>query len=171
MTSRFNPFDAEQAHDAWPLLAELRKESAVVDVGDDMAYVTRHAECRRLLRDTDGFSSSQGFKAPGVIVPMEDRTLGELDPPNHTFVRRVIVTALTPKSVKATESYIASTAAALLDALPDTGEADLVPAFTTPLPMASTVHLLGFPQDARAADHGVGQGSHRERLSGDAPEP
>ena len=147
MTSRFNPFDAEQAHQAWPLLAELREESAVVEVGDDMAYVTRHAECRQLLRDTDGFSSSQGFKAPGVIVPMEDRTLGELDPPNHTFVRRVMVTALTPKSVKATESYIASRAASLLDALPDTGEADLVPAFTAPLPMASTVHLLGFPEN------------------------
>jgi len=147
MTSRFNPFDAEQAHQAWPLLAELRKEAAVVDIGDDMAYVTRHAVCRELLRDTDGFSSSQGFKAPGVIVPMEDRTLGEMDPPNHTIVRRVMVTALTPKSVKATEPYIASAAASLLDALPNVGEADLVPTFTSPLPNASTVHLLGFPQD------------------------
>jgi len=146
VTRKFNPFDAEQAHDAWPLLAELRKESAVVDIDDDMAYVTRHGVCRQLLRDTDGFSSSQGFKAPGVIVPMEDRTLGELDPPNHTIVRRVMVTALTPRSVNATEPYIASTAASLLDALPDVGQADLVPAFTTPLPNASTVHLLGFPE-------------------------
>jgi cytochrome P450 family 106 len=143
----FNPFDPEQAHDAWPLLAELREESAVVDIGDGMAYVTRHAECRQLLRDTDGFSSAQGFKAPGVVVPIEDRTLGELDPPNHTLVRRVMVTALTPKSVKAAEPYIAATAARLLDALPDEGEADLVPAFTAPLPNATTVHILGFPEE------------------------
>jgi cytochrome P450 len=142
----FNPFDPEQAHDAWPLLAELREESAVVDIGDGMAYVTRHAECRQLLRDTDGFSSAQGFKAPGVFVPIEDRTLGELDPPNHTLVRRVMVTALTPKSVKVAEPYIAATAKRLLDALPDRGEADLVPAFTAPLPNASTVHILGFPE-------------------------
>ena len=128
------------------MLAELRKESAVVDIGDGMAYVTRHAECRQLLRDTDGFSSSQGFKAPGVVVPIEDRTLGELDPPNHTVVRRAMVTALTPKSVKATEPYIVATAASLLDALPDAGETDLVPNFTAPLPNASTVHLLGFPE-------------------------
>lgn len=146
MTTRFNPFDAEQAHQAWPLLAELRNESAVVDLGENMAYVTRHAECRQLLRDTDRFSSSQGFKAPGVIVPMEDRTLGELDPPNHTIVRRIMVTALTPKSVKATEPYIASAARSLLDALPNEGEVDLVPTFTTSLPNASTVHLLGFPE-------------------------
>jgi len=143
----FNPFDAEQAHSAWPLLADLRKESAVVDIGDGIVYVTRHAECRLLLRDTDGFSSAQGFKAPGVVVPMEDRTLGELDPPNHTLVRRVMVTALTPKSVKAAEPYIESKAKSLLDALPAGGEADLVPAFTGPLPIASTMQVLGFPEE------------------------
>jgi cytochrome P450 len=143
----FNPFDPEQAHDAWPLLADLRRQAAVVDLGDGLAYVTRHAECRRLLRDTDGFSSAQGFKAPGVVVPLEDRTLGELDPPTHSVVRRVMVTALTPKVVKAAEPYIESTARSLLDTLPDDGEVDLVPAFTAPLPNASTVHLLGFPEE------------------------
>src|SRR6478736_2473643 len=122
MTPRFNPFDPEQAHNAWPLLAQLRKEAPVVDIGDGMAYVTRHAECRHLLRDTDAFSSAQGFKAPGVVVPLEDRTLGELDPPTHTLVRRVMVSALTPRSVKAAETYIAATADRLLDALPDDGD-------------------------------------------------
>ena len=146
MTKTFNPFDAEQAHSSWPLMADLRKESAVVDIGDGMAYVTRHGACRQLLRDTDGFSSAQGFKAPGVVVPLEDRTLGELDPPNHTLVRRVMVTALTPKSVKAAEPYIEAKAKSLLDALADSGEADLVSAFTVPLPNASTVHLLGFAE-------------------------
>src|SRR3954454_11514785 len=134
MTARFNPFDAEQAHNAWPLLAELRQEAAVVDIGDGMAYVTRHAECRQLLRDTEGFSSAQGFKAPGVFVPVEDRTLGELDPPTHTLVRRVMVTAVTPKVVKASEPYIESMGRSLLSSLPisDEGQVDLVPNFTAP---------------------------------------
>ena len=171
MARSFNPFDPEQAHDSWPLLAELREESAVVDIGDGMAYVTRHAECRQLLRDTDGFSSAQGFKAPGVVVPIEDRTLGELDPPNHTLVRRVMVTALTPKSVKAAEPYIEATAKRLLDALPSAGEADLVAAFTAPLPNASTVHILGFPEAdapqlmywAKALIESGFPGTHRNR--------
>jgi cytochrome P450 len=94
VTRRFNPFDPDQAHDSWCLLAELRKERAVVDIGDEMAYVTRHAECRHILRDTDDFSSARGFKAPGVIVPVEDRTLGELDPPNHTLPRDDVTTRL-----------------------------------------------------------------------------
>lgn len=147
MARTFNPFDPEQAHNSWALLAALRHESPVVDIADGMAYVTRHAECRQLLRDTDGFSNAQGFKAPGVIVPIEDRTLGELDPPNHTLVRRVMVTALTPKSVKAVEPYVESTARSMLATLPDAGEADLVPGFTVPLPNASTVRLLGFPEE------------------------
>ena len=113
-----------------------------------MAYVTRHAECRALLRDTEGFSSAQGFKAPGVVVPMEDRTLGELDPPNHSVVRRVMVTALTPKAVQGGRAATSRRRRrTLLAALPDAGEVDLVPAFTSPLPNASTVHLLGFPQE------------------------
>src|SRR4051812_32747063 len=119
MARIFNPFDADQAHNSWPLLADLREESAVVDIGDGMAYVTRHAACRQLLRDTEGFSSAQGFKAPGVVVPLEDRTLGELDPPNHTLVRRVMVTALTPKSVRTAEPYIEAKATALLDSILD----------------------------------------------------
>src|SRR5207237_2912393 len=71
----------------------------------------------------------------------------ELDPPNHTLVRRVMVTALTPKSVKTAEPYIEAKAKALLDALADDSTADLVPTFTGPLPNASTVHLLGFPEE------------------------
>jgi cytochrome P450 len=146
VTGTFNPFDAGQAHNSWPLLAALREQSAVVDIGDGMAYVTRHAECRQLLRDTEGFSSAQGFKAPGVVVPLEDRTLGELDPPNHTLVRRAMVTALTPKVVKEAEPHIEATARALLDQLPSRGQVDVVPTFTSPLPNASTVHLLGFAE-------------------------
>ncbi len=147
MAEAFNPFDAEQAHNSWSLLSELRRESAVVDISDGIAYITRHAECRRLLRDTDAFSSAQGFKAPGVIVPMEDRTLGELDPPSHTLVRRVMGTALTPRAVKAAEHHIELTARSLLAALPNADEVDLVPTFSSPLPNASTVHLLGFPEE------------------------
>jgi cytochrome P450 len=56
-----------------------------------------------------------------------------------------MVTALTPKVVHAAEDFIEETAQHLLAAVPDQGRADLVPAFTVPLPNRVTVHLLGFP--------------------------
>ena len=144
----FNPFDASQSRDAWELLQSLRDEAPVVTIANDMRYVTRYAEARDVLRTTEKFSNASGMKAPGVVVPEEDRLLGELDPPRHTAVRRVIVTAMTPKVVHAAEPFITATARQLLDALP-TDACDLVTGFTVRLPNRVTVHLLGFdPADA-----------------------
>ena len=146
--SVFDPFDAAQSRDSWPVLAEIRAAAPVVDVAGGLRYVTRHASCLDVLRDTTAFSNANGMKAPGINVPMEDRLLGELDPPRHAAVRRIMVTALTPRVVHAAEPFIHATAAALLDALPTHG-VDLVAGFTVPLPNRVTTHLLGFePGDA-----------------------
>ena len=144
----FDPFAVGEAHDAWPLLADLRDTAAVADIANGMKYVSRHAACRDVLRDNERFSNASGFKAPGIEVPYEDRLLGELDPPLHSPVRRVMVAALTPSAVHGAEPFMRDTAAALLDAVPDTG-VDLVEAFTVPLPNRITVHLLDLdPGDA-----------------------
>src|SRR4029077_14372772 len=130
---------------AWPLLTKLRHDSPLAPIGDGLLYVTRHEDCRQVLRDNTSFSNASGFKAPGVTVRPEERILGEMDPPQHTRVRRVMVTALTPKVVHAATPFIRDTAGELLDAVGVPGVADLVPAFTVPLPNRVTVHLLGFP--------------------------
>ncbi len=127
------------------MLAELRGETPVASIADGMRYVTRYEACRAVLRDVTSFSNASGFKAPGVEVPAEDRLLGELDPPRHTAVRRVMVTALTPSVVRAAEPFIAATATELLAGLPRPGRTDLVAGFTVPLPNRVTVHVLGFP--------------------------
>ena len=147
MAGGFDPFDPGQAQRAWPLLKELRRQGPVAPIAGGMHYVTRHAECREVLRDTESFTNASGMKAPGVEVPFEDRILGELDPPRHSVVRRVMVTALTPKVVHAAEPFIRGTAEGLLDGLTVPGRADLVSAFSVPLPNRVTVHLLGFPAD------------------------
>jgi cytochrome P450 len=145
MAGGFDPFDPGQAQRAWPLLKKLRLQGPVAPIAGGMHYVTRHAECREVLRDTEAFSNASGMKAQGVEVPFEDRILGELDPPRHTPVRRVMVTALTPKVVHAAEPFIRGTAEALLDGVTVPSRADLVAAYSVPLPNRVTVHLLGFP--------------------------
>jgi cytochrome P450 len=139
----FDPFDAERSRDAWTTLRELREASPLATVAGGLQYVTRYAEARDVLRDTETFSNASGLKAPGVDIPVEDRLLGELDPPRHTAVRRVMVTAMTPKIVHAAEPFIASAAMNLLDALPDE-RFDLVASYTGVLPNRVTMHLLGF---------------------------
>ena len=160
----FNPFDAAQAQNADPLLAELRQEAAVAPIGEGMQYVTRHAECREVLRDSGTFTNSQGFKEPGVSIPAEERLLGELDPPHHGPVRRVMVTALTPAVVRGAEGFIGAEARRLLAAVAGP-RADLVPAFTVPLPNRVTVHLLGLP----AEDSGTIAAWAKELMESDFP--
>jgi cytochrome P450 len=147
MAEDFNPFDPGQGQNAWPLLERMRAESPVVEIANGMQYVTRLDDCRGVLRDPRSFSNATGMKAPGVEVPFEDRLLGELDPPRHTLVRRVVVTALSPKLVHATAPFMRETADALLGAM--SGTADLVPGFTVPLPNRVTVRMIGLdPADA-----------------------
>ena len=57
----FNPFEPGQAQTAWPLLEELRAEGPVASISGGMRYVTRHAECRAALRETDAFSNATGM--------------------------------------------------------------------------------------------------------------
>ncbi|MGH8978050.1 MAG: cytochrome P450, partial [Acidimicrobiia bacterium] len=142
----FDPF-AGGGDAAWPLLRRLRDAGPVATVAGGMSYVTRWAECRAVMRDTTSFSNASGMKAPGVEIPFEDRILGELDPPAHSTVRRVMVTALTPSAVHEAEAYMRATADALLDDIGGADRADLVAAFTVPLPNRVTVHLLGFPSE------------------------
>jgi cytochrome P450 len=119
-----------------------------VEISNGMQYVTRLDDCRSVLRDPNAFSNATGMKAPGVEVPFEDRLLGELDPPRHTLVRRVVVTALSPKLVHATEPFMRETAEALLGTMSG-GSADLVPEYTVPLPNRITVRMIGLdPDDA-----------------------
>ena len=139
----FDPFDASRSRDAWDTLREFRNESPVATLASGLRYVTRYEEARAVLRDTATFSNASGLKAPGVEIPEEDRLLGELDPPRHTAVRRVMVTAMTPKVVHAAEPFIAGTAATLLGALP-ADRFDLVSSYTTVLPNRVTMYLLGF---------------------------
>jgi len=144
----FDPFDPARSRDAWTELRDLRDAGPLATVAGGLRYVTRYAEARAVLRDTETFSNASGMKAPGVDIPAEDRLLGELDPPRHTAVRRVMVTAMTPKVVHAAEPFIASTASSLLAALPD-DRFDLVASYTVLLPNRVTMHLLGFdPADS-----------------------
>jgi cytochrome P450 len=146
----FNPFAPEEPARVLQRLRELRAEAPIIDLGDGMYYVTRYDEARQVLRDSEHFSNAEGFRAPGVTVPAEDRMLGEQDAPQHPRVRRIVMTAFNPAAIRREDDFVRGQARKLLEQLPVPGVVDLVPAFTTPLPNDATVHLLGFPMEDSA---------------------
>jgi cytochrome P450 len=146
----FNPFEPVDPARLFPRLSRLRADAPVVALGEGMFYVTRYDEARQVLRDAEHFSNAEGFRAPGITVPVEDRMLGEQDAPQHPRVRRIVMTAFNPAAVKREEPFVRDRARQLLARVPVPGPADLVPLFTNPLPNDATVHLLGLPMDDAA---------------------
>ncbi|MFG2356987.1 cytochrome P450 [Streptomyces sp. NPDC048521] len=73
----------------------------------------------------------------------------EADPPEHTRLRRLVSGAFSPKRTAEMEPRITQIADQLIDALPPSGELDLVEAFTAPLPVAVIAELLGIPEADR----------------------
>jgi len=72
-----------------------------------------------------------------------------LDPPDHTRLRRLVAKAFTPRSVAALVPRIEQIAGELIAAMPASGTVDLLAEFAFPLPITVICELLGIPTDDR----------------------
>jgi cytochrome P450 len=91
---------------------------------------------------TDGYT---GFSLP----PALDANLLNLDPPDHTRLRRLVSGAFTARRVEGMRDQLEATANQLLDDI--SGTVDLMTAYAAPLPVITIGDLLGVPPD-RLAD-------------------
>ncbi len=94
------------------------------------------------LRDHETFSSESpvaGQFGPPLVLIQDD-------PPRHTRFRRIVNKAFTLKRVEALEPWINKIANELLDHI-DQQEANMVDAFTVPLPMRVIARLMGIPEE------------------------
>ncbi|GAA1636087.1 cytochrome P450 family protein [Actinoplanes couchii] len=150
-----SPFSAEFFRDPWPAWSGLRDAAPACPVelpdGSPVWLVTRYADVRALLADprlsvdkSSGDGSWRGFSLP----PALDANLLNMDPPNHTRIRRLVSQAFTPRRVENLRPLIQRTADELLDALP-AGEADLIRGYAGPLPVTVICDLLGVPETDR----------------------
>ncbi|MFJ6073965.1 cytochrome P450 [Streptomyces sp. NPDC093065] len=120
-----------------------------VVVGHDLAReaLTHPA----LLKDTAPAAeqlTAAGYTLSQPGVGLVDHML-DTDPPRHTRLRRLVAGAFTPRRTAQLAPRIERIAHDLLDALPPTGETDLVEAFNAPLPVTVIAELLGIPQEHR----------------------
>jgi cytochrome P450 len=90
---------------------------------------------------------------PGLPGPALARHMMNLDPPDHTRLRRLVSRAFAPTRIAALEPSVARIANELLDQLETAGPdatVDLVEGFAYPLPFRVICELLGVPDDDRA---------------------
>ncbi|TCO43761.1 cytochrome P450 [Actinocrispum wychmicini] len=116
--------------------------------GSKAWLVTGHDNVRSGLADPR-FSLSKDNAADGYagfsLPPALDANLLNLDPPDHTRLRRLVTGAFTAKRVAGMRAKIEATANRLLDGL--TAEVDLIATYAAPLPVITIGELLGIPPD------------------------
>lgn len=143
--------------DLYPALAALREAGPVHRIagtdGRPAWLVTRYDDVRRAFADPR-LSVDKRHAAPGnysgfSLPPALDTNLLNMDPPDHTRVRRLVVKAFTPGRVEKLRAPVRRVADELLDAIEADGRADLLAAYAGQLPIIVICDLLGVPEEDR----------------------
>ncbi|MEU6078969.1 cytochrome P450 [Streptomyces sp. NPDC047108] len=167
-------FTWEFAADPYPAYAWLREHSPVhwtrLPSGVDAWLVTRYADAKQALADprlsknparhqervsaggADGTAGRSAHAKGKVGIPGERSAelmthLLNIDPPDHTRLRRLVSKAFTPRRVAAFAPRVSELTDRLIDGFAERGEADLIHEFAFPLPIYAICDMLGVPAE------------------------
>ncbi|MCC9312027.1 cytochrome P450 [Kitasatospora sp. RB6PN24] len=154
-------FTWEFAADPYPAYAWLREHAPVhrttLPSGVDAWLVTRYADARQALADSrlsknPAHHSEQAHRTGRVGIPGERQAdlmthLLNIDPPDHTRLRRLVSKAFTPRRVAEFEPRVQRLTDRLIDSFAARGSADLIHEFAFPLPIYAICDLLGVPAE------------------------
>ncbi|MGW1025015.1 cytochrome P450 [Streptomyces sp. NPDC002577] len=158
----FDPWSPDFVADPYPAYAELRARGRVhYYEPTDQWLVPRHADVAALLRDRrlgrtyqHRFSHEEfGRQAPPAehepFHVLNDHGMLDLEPPDHTRIRRLVSKAFTPRTVERLRPYVHRLASELVGGLVADGGGDLLAAVAEPLPVAVIAEMLGIPEADR----------------------
>ncbi|MPY63132.1 cytochrome P450 [Streptomyces spongiae] len=159
----FDPWDPGFVADPYPAYAELRALGRVhYFEPTDQWLVPHHADVSALLRDRRLGRTYQhrfthedfGRTAPPAehepFHTLNDHGMLDLEPPDHTRIRRLVSKAFTPRTVERLGPYVRGLAEQLVDGLVAAGGGDLLTDVAEPLPVAVIAEMLGIPESDRA---------------------
>jgi cytochrome P450 len=149
-------------------LAQLRDQAAVVWVeehalpqwpqGSGFWLVLRHAECMQVLKNAKVFSSQLGgtqLRDPAAEdLAYVQQMMLNMDPPQHTRLRRLLINAFTSRAITQLEEQIAGHAKIIVDRVVDgasegKGECDFVSDIAADMPLLCLADIFGLPQEDR----------------------
>ena len=145
----------------YPYYAALRAAAPVCWSRRLNAWVlTRYEDVHRALKDPR-LISSQRVSSFANRLPTHVRSgleplftqfdawIGNLDPPDHTRLRRLVNAAFTGRIVEALRADISQLVGELLDAAETRDRIDFIRDFAYPLPAIVIARMLGVPPEAR----------------------
>ena len=158
----FDPWDIQFIANPYPVYAELRERAPIMfEESTDHWLVPRFADVNALLRDrrfgrtyhhlaTDpemGRPEAPEWHAP--FWHLIRSGILDMEPPDHTRVRRLVSKAFTPKMVEGLRPRIRRLMDELADDVAGAGEVDLIEAIAEPLPVEVIAEMLGVPNEDR----------------------
>jgi cytochrome P450 len=157
----FAPADMGFVADPYPAYAELREQTPVrYDEATDHWLVARYGDVNALLRDRRlgrtylhrTTHAEMGRPAPpewhAPFWDVINAGILDMEPPDHTRVRRLVSKAFTPRFVEGLRPRVEAIMDGLLDAVAGAGEFDLI-AVAEPLPVTVIAEMLGVPEPDR----------------------
>ncbi|MGV9275704.1 cytochrome P450 [Streptomyces griseosporeus] len=158
----FDPWDPAFLADPYPAYAELRARGRVLYYEPtDQWLVPRHADVSALLRERrlgrtylHRFSHEEFGRTPPPAEhepfhTLNDHGMLDLEPPDHTRIRRLVSKAFTPRTVERLKPYVEQLAGDLVARLVEAGRGDLLTDVAEPLPVAVIAEMLGIPDADR----------------------
>jgi cytochrome P450 len=148
------PFATPPALDEEPGATCAAAEAALVrarlEDGAEVWLATRHESARLVLSDAR-FSRAASVRpgSPSILPGADDPDLLiNMDPPDHSRVRRLVARAFTPQATERRRPRVRQIVDGLLDDLVAQGPpADLVAGLALPLPITVVCDLLGVPYE------------------------
>ncbi len=159
---RVDLFDPEFKANPYPAYAQLRSDAPVHRValpnGQGMWLVTRYEDVSAVLRDERFVKDWRNAMTPEQLAQMPpipevmrplSKNMLDTDPPDHERLRALVSKAFTPRLIERMRPRVQAIADALLDAVWDKGEMDLIDDYAFPLPITVIAELLGVPAEDR----------------------
>jgi len=130
----------------YPTYQRLRERDPVHRMRLVNAWVlTRYEDVQAVLQDHHRFSNQEA--GAGDREYTKDRSMLDLDPPDHTRLRSLVSKAFTPRSVAALGPRIEKIVEGLLDDVNGEDRFDLIDSFAFPLPIIVIAEMLGVPAE------------------------
>ena len=155
---RFAPADVAFIANPYADYAELRESEPVhYDEATDHWLVSRYADVDALLRDRRfgrtylhvATHEEMDRPAPpdwhGPFWDLINAGILDMEPPDHTRVRKLVSKAFTPRFVENLRPRVQAIVDDLVDEIAEAGEVDLLPTLAEPLPVAVIAEMLGVP--------------------------
>jgi cytochrome P450 len=161
----FDPFAEEFFNNPFEIYRRMREEAPLYyDENEDFYALTRHEDVAAAFKDFETYSSARGCDLAMVRkgVPMEQKSIIFMDPPEHRHMRSLLNKAFTPRAIQSQRDTVVEVVERYLGTA-DPDQFDVVQNFSGPFPVEVITTMMGVPEKfSQQVRHWIDTSLHHE---------